>query len=249
MQHIFSGKTVLITGATGGIGLATAKYFAQQGADIIAWGRSEEKLQKIQKEFSAEYPGRIFTQAAEVQHIETTKKVFEETVKMAGRIDVLVNGAGINNPLPFLEIQEKDWDSIIDINLKGSFFTAQLAAKHMIENGTAGRIINISSSLVSNVLPNRAPYLASKGGIALITKSLALELAPHRITVNAVAPAIVDTNMTQKMGSNVGVHPKMIMGSLIQPEEIGAAIGFLASDNAKNITGQTIFVDAGWSIH
>lgn len=148
-----------------------------------------------------------------------------------------------------MEIQEKDWDSIIDINLKGSFFTAQLAAKHMAENGIEGRIINISSSLVGNVLPNRAPYLASKGGIALITKSLALELAPYRITVNAVAPAIVDTNMTQKMGSNVGVHPKMIMGSLIQPEEIGAAVGFLASDNAKNITGQTIFVDAGWSIH
>lgn len=249
MDTPFCGKTVLITGATGGIGLATAEYFAEQGANIIAWGRSKEKLAHIQSEFSKRYGGKTLTQAVEVQHVRETRERFAETLEVFPRIDILVNGAGINNPLPCLEIEESDWDAILDINLKGSFFTAQLLAKHMIENGIQGRVINISSSLVSNVLPNRAPYLASKGGIALITKSLALELAPHKITVNAVAPAIVNTNMTQKMGSNAGVHPKMILGALIEPSEIGASIGYLASEQAKSITGQTLFVDAGWSIN
>lgn len=254
-MYDLTGKKALVTGAGGGLGKAVAVALAQQGADVALWGRNPEKMEDTAR-IVRELGRKAVIRATDVESVPSLGIAVEETATSLGGLDILVNNAGINHPSPALEVTEADWDHILNINLKGSFFVAQAVVKQMLatarqkgESVCNGRIINISSSLAHSVLPDRVPYLASKGGVNLLTQSLALEWATFGITVNAVGPAIVDTDMTRSMGSSRGVHPKMLFGRLIKPEEIGATVVFLASEQAGMITGQVLYVDAGWSIH
>lgn len=256
MSRQLIGKKALVTGGCRGLGRAIALELAVRGADVAVWAMAVTELEQT----AALIQGlgrKGVAQVVDVSRISALDAALAATVQSLGGLDILVNNAGVNHPAPALDITEEIWDKIMSVNLKAPFFIAQAAVKYMQGLNTTdapakdfhGRIINISSSLSRNVLENRAPYQASKGGINVLTQSLALEWAALGVTVNAVAPAIVDTEMTKSMGSNTAVHPKMLAGRLIRPEEIATAVAFLASDEADMITGQTLFVDAGWSIH
>lgn len=243
--YSLEGKKALVTGAGRGLGRAIAATLAEQGADVAVWARHRDELEQTAELIRA--AGRqALIRVVDVADIAGLDGAVQETADGLGGLDILVNNAGVNHPAPALEISEDVWDRVLSVNLKAPFFIAQAAVRRMPRGG---RIVNITSSLSSNVLENRVPYQASKGGINVLTRALALEWSGLGVTVNAVGPAIVDTEMTRGMGSSSAVHPKMLLGRLIRPEEIGAAVAFLASDAAAMITGQTLFVDAGWSIH
>lgn len=239
------GKKALVTGAGRGLGRAIAVALAERGADVAVWARHEEELRQTAELIRAA-GRRAAIRVVDVSDTTALDEAVRQTAEQLGGLDILVNNAGVNHPAPALEITEEIWDRVLSVNLKAPFFIAQAAVKLMRDGG---RIINITSSLSSNVLDKRAPYQASKGGINVLTKALALEWSGLGVTVNAVGPAIVDTEMTRAMGSSASVHPKMLLGRLIRPDEIGATVAFLASDEAAMITGQILFVDAGWSIH
>ncbi len=248
-----TGKKALVTGAGRGLGRAIALKLAHEGAAVAVWARSVDELEATAALIRAE-GGTVFPMVADVSDIPTIARHVSETSGMLGGLDILVNNAGVNRQMPALEVTEEAWDAVININLKGMFFIAQAVARDMITRAggdgrsCGGRIINMSSSLAGSVLENRVPYLASKGGVNLVTRALALELAPYGITVNAVGPAIVDTAMTRGMGAS-SIHPKMLFGRLIAPAEIAAAVAYFASPSASMTTGQVLYVDAGWTIH
>ena len=239
------GKKALVTGASRGLGKAIALVLASRGADVVCWDINEDGLKETVRLIQEQGRKAVY-RIMDITRTAAIPAAMDEDADELGGLDILVNNAGVNRPVPALEVTEECWDSILSVNLKAPFFIAQAAVKHMT-NG--GRIINITSSLSTNVLDKRVPYQTSKGGINVLTRALALEWAPRGITVNAVGPAIVATEMTKAMGSCATVHPKMLLGRLVQPEEIGAAVAFLASDDAAMITGQALFVDEGWSIH
>ena len=239
------GKKALVTGAGRGLGRAIALVLASRGADVVCWDINEDGLKETVRLIQEQGRKAVY-RIMDITRTAAIPAAMDEDADELGGLDILVNNAGVNRPVPALEVTEECWDSILSVNLKAPFFIAQAAVKHMT-NG--GRIINITSSLSTNVLDKRVPYQTSKGGINVLTRALALEWASRGITVNAVGPAIVATEMTKAMGSCATVHPKMLLGRLVQPEEIGAAVAFLASDDAAMITGQALFVDEGWSIH
>ncbi len=250
-----AGRKALVTGAGRGLGRAIALKLAHEGAAVAVWARSVDELEATATLIRAE-GGTAFPFVVDVSDIPTITRYVSKTSEALGGLDILVNNAGVNRQMPALEVTEEAWDTVIDINLKGTFFTAQAVARDMITRAQkdgrsecGGRIINLSSSLTGSLLENRIPYLASKGGVNLVTRALALELAPYGITVNAVGPAIVDTAMTRGMGASGGIHPKMLFGRLISPEEIAAAVAYFASPSASMTTGQVLYVDAGWTIH
>ena len=239
------GKKALVTGAGRGLGRAIALTLASRGADVACWDVNEEGLKETAR-LIGELGRKAVCRVMDITKTADLPAAIDDDAAALGGLDILVNNAGVNRPVPALEVMEECWDSILAVNLKAPFFIAQAAVKHMTGGG---RIINITSSLSTNVLDRRVPYQTSKGGINVLTRALALEWAPLGITVNAVGPAIVATEMTKAMGSSSSVHPKMLLGRLVQPEEIGSAVAFLASDEAAMITGQALFVDEGWSIH
>ena len=239
------GKKALVTGAGRGLGRAIALTLASRGADVACWDINGEGLTETAR-LIRELGRKAVIRVMDITRTAELPAALDDTAAELGGLDILVNNAGVNRPVPALEVTVECWDTILNVNLKAPFFMAQAAVKHMTQGG---RIINITSSLSTNVLDKRVPYQTSKGGINVLTRALALEWAPLGITVNAVGPAIVATEMTRAMGSSSSVHPKMLLGRLVQPEEIGAAVAFLASDDAAMITGQALFVDEGWSIH
>ena len=243
------GKNALVTGASRGIGAGVAKALAMQGANVaINYTKSADKAEWVAGEIRG--MGRdSFTVCADVSKSKEVKQMFEEVKNRWGTLHILVNNAGVISYNDFEKISEKEWDRVLDTNLKGQFLCSQEAVKMMKPN-KYGRIINIASISSGGVgigFPQIAHYTASKGGVVGLTENMASDLGPFGINVNAIAPGAIETDMgnmdDKTKEALVARLPKKRIGL---PSDIGAAAAFLASDEADYITGVVLYVDGGW---
>ncbi len=249
-EFSLDGKSVLVTGATGGIGRAVVDLMGQAGARLFLQGTREEKLKALSRELEEKGVQSSFF-AGDL----TVSGIPAQTVGVAvsdmGALDVVVNCAGVNRPQKSLDVTEENWDAVLDINLKALFFVCQAAGAEMLKRGR-GSIVNISSQAGSVALPLRAAYCSSKGGLDQLTRTLALEWAPHGVRVNAVGPTFVQTPFTARMFEDEAFKKYVLdsipMQRMAEPQEVAYAVLFLASDFAEIITGHVLMVDGGWTI-
>jgi NAD(P)-dependent dehydrogenase (short-subunit alcohol dehydrogenase family) len=235
-----SGKNILVTGGASGIGQATAARFLEEDCSVCVLDRSAAARDRV----SAELPGLAGVIDADVSSLAQVQAAFAEAIDRMGSVDVLINNAGISIRHGFLEITPEEWDQVLDVNLKGVFYVAQTAARHMMDKGS-GVIINTASTAGSTGYPHYADYSASKGGVMALTYAMALELAPV-VRVNAISPGYVLTPMQRAEYSDQmldAVNSKIPMGRHARPEEIGALFAFLASEDAAFATGQVYVMD------
>jgi NAD(P)-dependent dehydrogenase (short-subunit alcohol dehydrogenase family) len=243
-----AGKVVLVTGAQQGIGRAMAVEFAKAGADIaINWLDDQGAAERVADEVRSNSRRAILLQA-DIGTVEQAQSMVSSAEAGLGPIDVLINNAGVFPRVPFLEMTEGGWDHVLDINLKGACFCAQAVAKAMVSAGRPGAIVNLTSGAAFRSSPRGVHYVASKGGVLSMTRAMALELAPYRIRVNAIAPGLTDTAQPRYGSSEAELAETaraIPLGRMAQPEEIARAAVFLASDDAGFVTGQTLHVNGG----
>ena len=243
---LLKGKTALVTGASKGVGKGIALELARQGCDVAVNYQSDARgAEAVAAEVRA--LGReAITIAADVGVSSEVGRMFHQTIARLGRIDILVNNAGVQTWKPLLDLEEREWDRVLATNLKGCFLCTQLAARHMRERG-AGRIINIGSGCNKIAFPNLVDYTASKGGIEMLTKVAAVELAPDGITVNCVAPGAIEIERTKhEAGDYAGTWARLTpAGRVGTPQDVAHAVVFFATDAASFVTGQTLWVDGG----
>jgi len=246
-----SGKVAIVTGAGRGIGYHIALALAKYGADLVVCSRTVSELERVGEEIG-KFGRRVSIQQMDVQKIPEIQAMVKKSVDVFGHIDILVNNAGINVPQWAVDVTEEAWDRIMDINLKGLFFCAQAVGKVMIQQ-KRGKIINISSQSGSVGLLRRAAYCASKGGVNLITKVLAVEWARHNINVNAIAPTFIETPLTKPMFHDKDfsdyVLGNILLGRIGRPDDVVGAVIYLASDASDLVTGHILLIDGGWTAH
>jgi NAD(P)-dependent dehydrogenase (short-subunit alcohol dehydrogenase family) len=241
------GKVALVTGAQQGIGRAMALAFAAEGADVAVNYLDDAAAAERVAADARKHGVHAVVIQADVARVEEGQALVGRTVRELGGVDVLVNNAGVYPRSPFLELAEREWDHVLDVNLKGACFCAQAAARAMIAGGRRGSIINLSSSSIRGQARG-VHYTASKGGLITMTRSMALELAPHGIRVNAIAPGTTDT--AQPRGGNTEAELAALarvipLGRIAQPEDIADVAVFLAGDESRHMTGQTLHVNGG----
>ena len=238
-------QVALVTGASRGLGAAISHALVQAGATVVGTSRQPAEARRIAVELNT------LSVEMDVTCLTSIRQGVDRVVAEYGRLDILVNNAGVNIPQGIFQVDETSWDTVVDTNLKSVFFSSQAAASHMVKAGRGGRIINISSQAGVVGIEERAAYCASKGGVTQLTKVLALELAPHQITVNAVAPTVVETELTRSTLDNPVWRERILsripLGRVGSVEEIAAAVVYLASQEAGLITGHTLLVDGGWT--
>jgi len=241
-MNVFNEEVILITGSARGIGAATAKLAKERGAKVILHGKSEsDQLKQLAKELSVDYI------ICDVVDEKRTKKAVDEVLKKVGKIDVLINCAGMTNSKPFLELTDEDWLDAYKVNVLGTVHACKAVLPHM-QAAKSGRIVNISSIRGYGITSGRAAYSAAKASIINLTCTLAKEYAPV-ILVNAVAPGFTETDMSKTWSERVWNQVKQsLLGRIAQPEEIAEVILFLASPKNTFMTGQTLLVDGGYSI-
>jgi len=243
-----TGKVALVTGGGRGLGRGMAFALAQAGADVAVTSRTKSQLEETAKAIEA-LGRRAFAVTCDVTQPESIEKTVEAVLDRFGRLDILVNAAGVNKRMPSLEVTPELWDLIVDTNLKGTFFCCQAAAKVMKEQG-GGKIINIGSLASEIGLPRRAPYTAAKSGVLGLTKALAVEWAPYNICVNAIGPGYYRTEMTEPLFADKEWTKKLLaripMKRAGLPEDLAGAVIFLASKASDYVTGQIIYVDGGF---
>lgn len=243
---MFTGKTALVTGASRGIGRAIAKRLAAEGARVIVnYNGSREKAQAVQREIENS-DGQADIYQCDVSDFSACETMIKEIIKKYGTLDILVNNAGITRDGLLMKMSEEDFDRVLDTNLKGTFHTIRFASRQMLKQ-RSGRIINMTS--VTGVAGNagQANYAASKAGVIGLTKTAAKELASRGITVNAVAPGFIQTDMTAILPEKIkeSTVQQIPMGCFGKPEQIAGVVAFLASEDASYITGQVLHVDGG----
>tara|TARA_Y100000815_G_scaffold177180_1_gene161369 strand:- start:4092 stop:4850 length:759 start_codon:yes stop_codon:yes gene_type:complete len=238
-------KVAIVTGASRGIGEAIAKQLSSCGAKIILIARNSDQLVAV-KETIISNGGIAESIAGDVSNLNSISEIVTNTIDKWGQIDILVNNAGIARDNIIMRMKEDDWDSVMNINLKGCFNGIKSVARPMIKN-KAGRIINITSVIGQIGNAGQSNYAASKAGIMGLTKSMAKELGSRNITVNAVAPGYITTDMTNELNDEVKEQMKssIPLGRLGTPDDVANLVCFLASDEAGYITGQTFNVDGG----
>ena len=243
---MFKEKNILITGATRGIGKDIAVKFAKQGANLGINDVVDPEIAKDAIKELEDLGANVVYLKADVSNSEDVKNMVKEFEKAFGGVDVLVNNAGITRDNLLIRMTESEWDSVIDINLKGTFNCIKAVSRGMMKK-RYGKIINISSIVGFSGNPGQANYVASKSGVTGLTKTAALELAARGVRVNAVAPGFIETDMTKKLLDDVKkmMADKIALGMFGQPEDVANAVFFLASSDSDYITGQVIHVNGG----
>lgn len=248
MTNRLEERVCIITGAASGIGRGTAIRFAEEGAHVVLVDVNEAGLNESAR-LVAEAGRPAAVHVCDVSVREQVEALVEETVARFGRVDVMFANAGVGGGgKSFMELTEQDWDRVLGTNLKGVVFCGQAAARAMMRLGIPGRIINTASTYSEVCAPNTAAYSASKGGVRMLTKVMAVELGTHGITVNAVAPGWIRTGMNPLTDPDrlARIMPGIPLGRVGTPRDIAGAVLFLASDDGAYVTGTTIFVDGGW---
>ena len=243
----FKDKVVLITGAASGIGLTTAKAFAKEGAKIVI-ADFADKGAEVAEDFSKDGVQAFFVKT-NVADPSSVKNMMEASVKHFGRVDVVFANAGVARDAPAADLPIEDWQKTIDINLSGVFYTDQAAIKHWVKQGQPGIIVNCGSIHSFVGRSGVTAYAASKGGVKLLTQTLAIDYAKHQIRVNAVCPGYIDTPLLDKIDDHAMERLKMLhpQGRLGKPEEVASVVLFLASNDASFVSGASIIVDGGYT--
>lgn len=247
--NALAGKVAVVTGASSGIGLSIAQELGRCGADVVVnYHRNAEQANAVVSDLEKQ-GRRAFAYGANVADSSEVNAMFEALDRRLGQIDILVNNSGIEKLTPFVDISKHDWDTTLAVNLTGAFLCAQQAARRMIAAGKGGRIINISSVHEDLAFPGYAPYAASKGGLMMLTRTIALELAPHGITVVNVGPGAVATPINERTLNDpelsAALNKAIPIGRVAQPEEVARLVAFLASDAGAYLTATTVFIDGG----
>jgi NAD(P)-dependent dehydrogenase (short-subunit alcohol dehydrogenase family) len=247
-----SGKHAIVTGAGSGIGRAVALGFAREGAGVVVAdvdpARARETARAIE-----EAGGLAVDVQVDVSDRASVEALLGAAVARFERIDVLFNNAGVSSRAPFLEMSEEEWDRVLGVNLKGQFLVGQAVARHMVERGGAGSIINTSSQLAEGAAnPRSAHYLASKGGSRMLTRGMAVDLAPYNIRVNALAPGVTVTNLTRERLADDAEWRRIAlervpMGRFGEPDDLVGACIFMASEESRYMTGATLVIDGGYT--
>ncbi|GEP66625.1 3-ketoacyl-ACP reductase [Clostridium beijerinckii] len=240
------GKVAIITGASRGIGSAIAKQLSALGAKVVVnYSNNAVKAEEVVEEITKSGEQAVAIKA-DVSNIKDVERLFSETITKFGKVDILVNNAGVILYKLLSDVTEEEFDKLFNINVKGTYFACQQAMKHMEDNG---RIINFSTSVVGSMFPTYSVYAATKGAVEQITRQLAKEFGPKKITINAVAPGPINTELF-----NVGKTDEQIeairqmnsFGRIGEPDDVANAIEFLVSDKAQWITGQTLRINGGY---
>ena len=248
MELSFDGKVALVTGGASGIGRGIAEMFAELGARVVIADLELEMAEEAAAAINGA-GGTAVAQEIDVTDEESVKAAFENVTAKYGGVDILVNSAGTGCMSALNELIIEEWDMVIDVNLKGTFLCTREAARVMIEQGRGGKIINLSSINETVPLAGEVPYCASKGGVMMLTRAAALELAPHGINVNALGPAAIDTPLMEEVLSvpeiKDGILRQIPFGRFGKPEDVAKAATFLASELSDWVTGHTLYVDGG----
>jgi len=245
-----SGKTALVTGGGRGIGLAIAKGMAEHGADVAIVARSKEQLEATARQIQADTGRKIRPFPFDLGRIEGIDEFFESVIAETNDIDILVNCAGTTIRGPAEDVDLKTWNQVIEVNLTSAFVLSQAFCRHRKQSGRAGRIINIGSLTCHGARPTTAAYASSKGGLLMLTKTLAVEWAKYNINVNAIGPGYIATELTEPLRTdedfNKWVLSKTPLARWGRPDDLIGTAVLLASPAGEFITGQIIYVDGGW---
>lgn len=240
------GAHAVVTGAAGGIGLAIAEFLAELGAQVSGTSRHQDRAADL----AARFGGPAIQ--LDLQDLDSVDLAVAELWAYRP-IDILVNNAGVNHPQPVLDVTVAAWDEIHRTDLRGVFFLSQAVARRMVEDRRSGSIVTVSSQAGSVAIAERAAYCSAKGGLNQLTRVMALELAPHGVRVNAVAPTFVDTELSRSTLTSLAARDRIVgqipLGRLAQPRDVVGAVGFLAGPLAAMVTGHVLAVDGGWTIH